>query len=249
MKTLTNRTFYDSITGFYDSMISFNSNLIKRIDLIKPYIDKGVTNVADLGCGSGIDSIALFKNGLKVTSFDISKKMIIQAKKNAQLYGADIEFINSPLEKIHDKFSNKYDMAVSFGNTLSNLNNLQINSAVKRIFKILKYGSTFIFQILNINFMQKMGKRIVNISKDEEKYYIRFYDFYNNKSKFNILSFARKNTAEFNLLTTDIYPHDPKMLLNTLKNAGFKRIEVFENLTKKKFDPKISNEVVMICRK
>lgn len=249
MKTLTNRTFYDSITGFYDSMISFNSNLVKRIDLIKPFIRKGMKSVADLGCGSGIDSIALFKNGLKVTSFDISKKMILQAKNNARLYGADIEFINSPLEKIQDKFINKFDFAVSFGNTLSNLNNFQLNNAIKCIYKILRKESLFIFQILNINFMQKMGKRIVNISKDEDKYYIRFYDFDTKDIKFNILSFARKNTADFNLLTTDIYPHDTKMLIHTLKKAGFKKIEVFENLAKKIFDAKTSNEVVMICYK
>src|SRR5574342_215201 len=72
----TNKNFFDSISYFYDEMIGFGISLKNRIDMYKKILSPGLNIAADFGCGTGLDSIALCKNGFKVTAFDISPGMI-----------------------------------------------------------------------------------------------------------------------------------------------------------------------------
>ncbi|NJO89313.1 MAG: hypothetical protein HC831_10405, partial [Chloroflexia bacterium] len=67
---LSNEKFFDAVSESYDSMISFSDSVEKKINMLKEFINAGMQSAADLGCGTGVDSIALSELGLKVTAFD-----------------------------------------------------------------------------------------------------------------------------------------------------------------------------------
>ena len=91
-KLITNSSFYDEIAPDYDEMISFESAVEKKKTLIKNLIDPSVKTAADIGCGTGVDSIALSLNGLNVFAFDPSEKMISIAKTNSKKMNTNVEF-------------------------------------------------------------------------------------------------------------------------------------------------------------
>ena len=96
----TNKNFFNSVSEFYDEMIVFDKSLINRQNALKKFIKPGMKTAADIGCGTGLDSISLSKLGLKVTSFDISEEMIQHAKSNSGQRNLEIEYVNQSADKI-----------------------------------------------------------------------------------------------------------------------------------------------------
>ncbi len=91
---------------FYDIPVELKNLLLEK-DILK----KGKT-VLEIGCGEGIHSIFLAKNGLKVTGIDISKTAIDIARKNAKKNKTKLKFLNKSyleLDKINEKFDFIFD--------------------------------------------------------------------------------------------------------------------------------------------
>ena len=243
----SNEKFYDSVSSFYDEMIGLDKAVKNRMKQIEKIILPGMKNAADIGCGTGIDSIALSKLGFNVTSFDPSKKMLKIAKENSKKFNTKIAFLNYSADCIPQKYFNKFDLVVSLGNTFANIPNLKLLKSFKSCTKILMKEGRFIFQILNYQKILKEKKRIIKISANNEKYFIRFYDFDKNKIQFNILSFSKKNPGSSQIITTQIYPHTFNELYDTLLKTGFKKIKKYSGFGGEKFQPMKSNNLIIDC--
>lgn len=246
---LTNEKFFDSFSEYYDSMISFHKLLEKKTNILELFIEEGMIPAADLGCGTGVDSIALANNGLKVSGFDISNGMIAKARKNSEAQKADAEFHNYAIQEIPGSFNEKFDFATSLGNSLANLDKKQLYQAFERTNKILNAKGKFLIQILNYDYVLTQQERIVNITQDEKNYFVRFYDFNNEDLNFNILSFSKDNPAKRELITTKIYPHTESIMKEGLKKAGLKDISAFGDLAKNEFEAGSSKNLVITCIK
>jgi glycine/sarcosine N-methyltransferase len=244
---LSNKKFYDSIAPFYDGMISFNQAVKNRMKQLEKVILPGMKTAADIGCGTGIDSIALSKLGLKVTSFDPSKEMLKIAKGNSKKFNTQIALKNYSTTEIPKRYYDEFDIVVSLGNTFANISGFDLSRSFKSCNKILKKEGRFIFHILNYSKILKERKRIVKISSNEEKNFIRFYDFLNNKIQFNILSFSKNDPAKSQLITTQIYPHSYEELHDTLLKTGFKKVKKYSGFGGEKFQPQKSNDLVVNC--
>jgi glycine/sarcosine N-methyltransferase len=244
---LANKKFYDSISFFYDEMIDFDQAVKYRIKQLEKIILPGMETAADIGCGTGIDSIALSKLGLNVISFDPSKGMLKIAKENSKKFNTKITFLNYSADEIPQKYFNKFGLFVSLGNTFANIPNRKLLESFKSCNKILKKEGRFIFQILNYQKILKEKKRIVKIRSNDEKYFIRFYDFLNNRIQFNIHSFSKSELNNSQLITTQIYPHTFEELRNLPYKAGFKKVKKYSGFGGEKFQPQKSNDLVIDC--
>jgi len=94
----SNSTFYNSASAYYDKMIDFDSALQKRKILLSNFIDDNIKSVADVGCGTGVDSISLSQLGLNVTAFDPSSEMINTARTNSEKI--IVKLISTPLVRM-----------------------------------------------------------------------------------------------------------------------------------------------------
>ena len=72
------------------------SELKRKKELFSKIFSSFSGNVADLGCGSGIDSYSLAKNGFLVDAFDPSIKMIQLAENKYSEFLKKIKFHNIP---------------------------------------------------------------------------------------------------------------------------------------------------------
>jgi glycine/sarcosine N-methyltransferase len=223
--------FYNNISGFYDGMINFSSSLLKRKDLLNKFTAGKIKTAADLGCGTGLDSISLAMNGIAVNGFDISAEMIRQAKLNAKKAGLkNISFHKSSVEKIPSAYHNKFDLAVSLGNTLANLNEKKLCDAVLKINKLLDKEGILIIQVLNYAKLLKDNERIVNINSANDELFVRFYDFFPGYINFNILKADNKDYSKRELFTTIVYPHGTRIFSELLKINNFRNIKFYGSL-------------------
>jgi ubiquinone/menaquinone biosynthesis C-methylase UbiE len=245
----SNNNFYNSASAYYDKMIDFDSALLKRKILLSNFIDDKIKSVADVGCGTGVDSISLSQLGLNVTSFDPSPEMINTARTNSEKHNCKIDFHNFGANDIPKTFIDKFNLVVSLGNTLANIPSSKIEKSVAKLFTLLKKDGRVLIQILNYEKILRVKERIVKITKKDGEYYIRFYDFGKKDLTFNILKFNSDQTTKKELLSTKIFPYTSKKFKKVFKEAGFKKIELYGSLDKKPFDANASSDLILFVHK
>jgi ubiquinone/menaquinone biosynthesis C-methylase UbiE len=250
MKKYTRQSarFYDSLASYYDDMISFNQALSKRTTHLSSFVNPAVM-AADFGCGTGLDSVAMAMLGAKVSAFDYSEDMLKQAKKNSRKYNQKIDFYNSSIDKIPKNFHNKFDLIISLGNTLANLDTSQLRKTFRKAADMLKAKGVFVLQILNYERIINSAERIVKITDENNIFIVRFYDFLSTGARFNILRFSGNKPHEYSLITTKIFMHSLRQLKQCLENSGFYKIKTFGNLDMEKFQNKTSHDLVIIAEK
>lgn len=250
METMKDKkSFYDDLSSSYDAMINFNDALKRRKEVVDKFIDDKTKTAADIGCGTGMDSISMALNNLRVTAFDISPGMIQQAKKNAEANNVKIDFHNYEAKEIPVEFNDKFDLVISLGNTLANISGEDITQALKRIYSMLKTDGKFIFQVLNYQKVINEQERIVNITGDDKFIYVRFYDFLIDRLNFNILKFEKENFKNKSLITTSLLPLTMTEAARILQQTGFKEYNFYGNLNLKEYDLETSSDLVCIAIK
>ena len=115
-------------------------------------LSKG-SKILDVGCGTGRHSVALAREGYKMTGIDLSPAMLQQARIAAQNAGVDLELIESDAQSI--AFKNEFDAAICLcEGSLSLLgseddpfeHDIRI---LTNIYNAMKLGATFITTVLN----------------------------------------------------------------------------------------------------
>lgn len=244
-----NETFFDNISSFYDGMISFKTALERRKSILSKFLNDKIHTAADLGSGSGLDSVSLALSGLSVTAFDQSEGMLAQAKANASAFGLDVQFVKSSIAKINKKFYDRFDIAFSLGNTLANLPPEKLPVALKKIRSVLNENGTAVLQVLNYSQILKENNRIINVTEMDGEIYVRFYDFMPESLNFNILKFKKDMPSERSLYTTKLYPHTKMVFQELLKDAGFRKVNFYGSLGLQKFEKYSSKDLVVVAAK
>jgi ubiquinone/menaquinone biosynthesis C-methylase UbiE len=244
---LPNNNFYDELASDYDDMISFEKSVENKKKQLKNFLTSEIKSAADIGCGSGVDSIALTLLGVKISAFDPSVEMLKVAQSNTDAANANIEFYNYAVNNIPKEFDNQFDMVVSLGNTFANISSEIIFDSLKRCYEILKPKGKILIQVLNFEKILADRQRIVNITEGNDKYFIRFYDFLEEQIVFNILTFNTKNLSERKLISTKIYPHSSQNFVYNLGKAGFNSFQLFGNLELSDFSTMKSKDLIIIA--
>ncbi len=244
-KGIDNQDFYDAVSTFYDEMIGFDESVEKRKTIYKNLIPEGIKLIADLGCGTGLDSLALAQLGYDVTGFDPSEKMIERASQRSKQLNLKAIFIQSPVHAIKESFHHQFDLVISLGNTFANIPRQNFLGSIQKSKMLLKDRGTFFIQVLNYKLILSKRERIINITNRDEFIFVRFYDFFDNYLNFNILKFSTSNPHERELHTTKLYPYLPEEFENELSNTGFTDIEFFGSLKGEKFNKLKSSDLII----
>ncbi len=247
--TLDNNDFFNLIASDYDEMVSFSQSVERKKEAFKGIIKPWMKTAADLGCGTGADSIALASLGLDVTAFDPSQEMLRVANENVKKEKLDIAFHISSIHSIPESFTDKFDLIVSLGNTFANVDMKHFSESIKKCFGLLKPQGMLLIQVLNYEKILSEQKRIVNIREGKENYFIRFYDFINDEIIFNILTFNKTNPQQNKLFSTIVYPYVTADFTRELNSAGFNRTEFCADLNFTKFDKLHSQDLIVISDK
>ena len=242
---LSSQEFFNELSVNYDSMIPIEKAIEMKKKSFKNLLKDSHKIIADIGCGTGSDSIALKEMGYNVVSFDPSDKMIDKAKLTAKNRGIDLEFYQFGASQIPGNFNGKFNAVISFGNTFANIEKESFQSSIKKCYELLKEQGTLFIQVLNYKMILKEKKRIVNITESEAEYYVRFYDFEKSSIKFNVLNFSKTKPKENKLITTSIFPHTAKDFKNSLLEVGFNSVKLYSDFKQTEFDENNSNDLII----
>ena len=107
-----------------------------------------------MGCGPGLYTEIFAEKGHSITGVDISKNSIEYAKKSAKDKKLNANYINANYLEINLE-SNKYDLVVLIYTDLGVLIPSERENLLKMIYRVLKKGGTFIFDVLKDQEIEK----------------------------------------------------------------------------------------------
>lgn len=243
---MNNSEFYNSLSSDYDEMINFENSLKNKMESLKNFISPNYKTALDLGCGTGVDSIALYKLGLSVDAVDHSQGMLEIAEKNADKHESKINFIHSGLGELN--LENKsYDFIVSLGNTIANIDNDELNKLLANLKEHLNESGTILIQLINYAKLPKNGEYILNKFKNENISIIRKYDIHSRFINF-IIHKTDNGTDKETEIVTKLFPHSVNYFKSYAKENGF-NIKLYGSLKKELFIEDTSKNLVIVLSK
>jgi ubiquinone/menaquinone biosynthesis C-methylase UbiE len=133
--------YYDELMSEvpYDMWVGYYQLLLTQIGA-KP------RTLLDVCCGTGNVAELLADEGCEVTGFDVSRAMIVQARKKAKEHGRPIQYHVADAAKL--KLGRTFDAAYSFFDSLNYITDLgKLRAAVQRVSDHLGAGGTFVFDV------------------------------------------------------------------------------------------------------
>lgn len=102
--------------------------------------------VVDLGCGPGLYTSRLARQGLRVTGVDFSANSLAYARDQARREGLEIEYVQRSYLQLD--FESRFDVALLIYFDLGVLSDEDRDEVLRRTNRALKPGGTFVFDVL-----------------------------------------------------------------------------------------------------
>jgi len=243
---LKNSEFFNQLADDYDEMINFEKALNNKTTSLANFISQNDKYALDLGCGTGADAIVLSKLSLKVDAVDHSKGMLDEAIKNSKIFDAKINFIHAGLTEFTIK-NKTYDVIVSLGNTIANVNGKELKNLFIKLFEYLSKNGKIVIQIINYAKLPNSGIYILNTFENDKVSIIRKYNIKPKSIDFIINRVEKKNNNKSQIITK-LYPHSEEDFKQLVNEIGFS-MELYGNLNKASYVAKESPNLVMVLTK
>lgn len=241
---MENAKFFNILSSSYDLMINFENSLKNKSENFKKFIEPNYKNALDLGCGTGVDSIALCQLGLNVTAIDHSEEMIKLAMINAENKKVKIKF--SAVDLLKFDFIIGYDIIVSLGNTLSNIDKKKLNSIIKIASKNLNSNGKILIQIINYSVIPKDKDYVLNTFENENMIIVRKYSFKDDKMFF-IIELTDKERQTSEQIITKIHPHSFEDFKKAANQNNLK-IKIYGSLSQDIFKQDAKDLVISLTK-
>ncbi len=163
----------------------FNSNDIKPIRNSK---------AIDLGCGSGFQSIPLAQIGFKVTSIDLSSKLLAELDRNKGKLS--ITSINDDLNNFNLHCTENVELIVCMGDTLTHLETKDnVRELFEKAYTQLEKGGNLILAYRDLSFELKELERFIPVNNDDTRIFTCFLEYEEEKVKVHDLIYEKENNT------------------------------------------------------
>lgn len=248
----TSIDFYRDLAADYDDMTRFHKRLQREQSILKSLKKKYKFKTAlDIACGTGLHAILLQKIGVDTVGADNSQPMLEKAHKNAIEAGVNVTWIHSDMRTLTKSINQTFDVIFCVGNSLPHLTTeKQLLNAFRKWHKLLNSNGKIIIQILNYTKILKDKERIINITRQEQREYIRFYDFLYRRLRFNVIVLNWEEQPPLqSFYSTMLYPYERTSLAKVFHQAGFINLEYYGNMRMAPFSEDRSPNLVITAQK
>lgn len=227
---------YDLIADNYELIFPLEK---EKIDFIQNLI-LSPGRIFDAGCATGELAFELSKAGYEVYGVDLNTAMIKRAQRALRERktqpGEKIPvFKTADMRSVGDQ--KNLDGVLCFGNTLVHLPcKNEVSDFFSSVYKSLKAGGYFIFQILNYD--KILGEQRVGFQVKENSDFVfkRSYKFPAGEKIDFIIEFTDKHNNKTQTDSTELLPLLQNEICAFLKYAGFKNILAYSDYTGTKSD-------------
>jgi len=244
--------FYREMAAQYDTMTRFGARLPGERAMLARWQERlGFTRALDAACGTGLHAIALAQLGVAVTGADLSPEMLAQARRHAAAEGVTAHWVEAAMERLDQVVDPAYDLVLCLGNSLPHLLDAgALAAALSGFHRLLAPGGRLLLQLINYEPVLAWQRRVVALSREGEREFIRFYDFGEPLLRFNILEIDwAQQPPGHRLQSVPLYPWRRPEVEAALRGAGFSDLEIYGDLQRNAYSAAQSANTVLLARK
>ncbi len=228
---------YNDIADIYTEIFPVNMDFI---NLLKEHVEIG-DDILDIACGSG-HYVNLLSTDFNVMGIDPAQKMIDDANK--KFNGEFESFSFTEIGYIMKTFSAAY----CIGNSISYLENSQLDIFFSKLRKLINNEGHFILQVVNWDIYNATGEfnfPVKTLQSGER--FIRSYEkIDDNKVVFHTKLTDGQYTQEWR---ATMYPKPSEVLVEALIRNGFRVNNIFGSFNKLPFIPDSSKAIVIVAQR
>jgi len=243
--------FYKELASDYDSMTRFKQRLRGEEQMLRRWRERyGFNSALDAACGTGLHAVVLAQMGVKTSAADPSAAMLDQARRHALEEGVDVRFVQSDFSTVESRIPDRFGAVWVLGNSLPHvLEQDELAASLGGLAGILDAEGILVVQLLNYERILASRDRIVGVNREQEKYFVRFYDFLEELVQFNVLVITTAGDKVSHRLTgTLLRPYRMRELVQAFEASGLRIIETFGDMSFSPFDPGSSPNLVIVGR-
>lgn len=188
---------------------------------------KGRRKILEAACGTGGITKLLADNNYKITAFDLSEDMLMRAYEKLKR-SPMVNFLN--LNMVDFQIDDKFEAAICCCDGINYLNIEEVDSFFKRVYNHLMDDSKFIFDI-STQYKYHSMFNDTYVYDDDNIFYVWENMPDNDLVNIEINFFIKDKLNKYSRITEEQiqYKHSRKEIIDRLKDAGFKDIEIFDD--------------------
>lgn len=179
---------------------------------------------ADIGCGNGYFTRALYKAGYDVRGIDISPQMLNVAKRRAAEEGVPCEFLLGDITKL--KLTGKVHFAVAVNDCLNYVPPSKLKSAFAKVYSCLSRGGLFHFDISSEYKIRHILADNMFGEDGDDISYMWFNTPEEDGVTMELTFFVRGSDGRYDRYEEihRQYAHSEEAVISALKEVGFARV-------------------------
>ena len=248
-KKCDSNCFYDNISGQYDNIFELKEELASAGTFIAKLQKRyKLERALDIGCGTGRFALAMAQKGINSYGFDPSSLMIEKAEENASKLNLKVDFFQGDTNNMVCNLTVlRFDLILCMGNTIAHLLDREdLFSMLIGCKRLLKPGGKLILNLLNYDRILNQKERIVGITRQDDKEFIRFYDFKKSFLKFNLLEINWEDKSpKHQIFSTKLYPYTHSEVLSALAEADFRECKLYDGIELNEFNLEKSSSLLI----
>ncbi|MEI8079297.1 MAG: class I SAM-dependent methyltransferase, partial [bacterium] len=174
-------------TGFYE-LLATDYAVLTNEATRRPAATRFVTalrqrypharSVLDVATGTGLFALAAAAAGFPVVAgLDPAAELLAQARQASHLAGLNIRWLAGRMEMLEESTTELFDLLLCMGNSLPHLTAPgDLDRAAAGFRACLNPGGTLFLHLLNYPRLLAAGERIIGITRDGLREFIRFQD-------------------------------------------------------------------------
>lgn len=242
----------------YDQLVDWERRLARETPFFRNVFDEvGAKTVADVGAGSGMLALSFASWGLTVYPIDPDPAMLAQARVNAEDAGIDLPFYEGAFGDVADVLPERVDALVCTGNALPHVDGLPgLERAFADFAEVIRPGGAIVLHLLNHQRLLDQRIRsippVVRETEDEGTMAFLRFLFYDEPDGigFDFVGIRRAEPGDWRIETSRHSVHTALpayVLVDELDHAGFTRIELFGDHSRKPFDAETDESVILLA--
>lgn len=225
---MNNDNSYKEFSQIYDLMMA-DIEYKKWTSFIIDKIGDGRKKILEAACGTGNITALLAEKNYKVTAFDLSGDMLVNAYEKVGR-NPNVKLLNQNM--VNFKIDERFNDAICCCDGINYLNREEVLLFFKNVGEHLTNKGKFIFD-MSTEYKYKSLLRDTYVYDDEKIFYVWENMLDEEMAKLNLeINFFVKNSYDKYTRITEIqtqYIHDSDFIIKSLEKSGFEFISVYND--------------------